>query len=77
MSDYNESVQVDTKNFDYSFREVEEGESTFQGVEPSEWRCIAFGVSYSPVKGHHPNWFHRQMCWLLLGVRWVKDVENK
>ena len=41
--------------------------------EPSEWHCIAFGVSYTPVKGHHPNWFHRQMCLLLLGVRWVKD----
>ena len=46
---------------------------TFILPRPSEWRCIAFGVSYHPMKGHHPNWFHRQMSSLLLGVRWVKD----
>jgi steroid 5-alpha reductase family enzyme len=34
-------------------------------------------VNYRPMKGRHPNWFHRQMFWLLLGVRWVKDAESE
>jgi len=67
MSDDNESVQVDLHG----------AEATIQIPKPSEWRCIAFGVGYTPAKGHHPNWFHRQMCWLLLGVRWVKNVESE
>jgi hypothetical protein len=41
--------------------------------KPSEWSCNAYGVNYRPTKGNHPNWFYRQMCFLLLGVRWVKD----
>jgi hypothetical protein len=43
--------------------------------EPSEWSCNVYGVNYSPMKGDHPNWFCRQMCFLLLGVRWVKNKE--
>jgi len=72
MSNDNESIQVNMDNFDP--RGVE---TTIQIPKLSEWRCIAFGVSYTPVKGYHPNWFHRQMCWLLLGVRWVKNVESE
>jgi len=45
--------------------------------EPSEWSCNAYGVNYRPTKGNHPNWFRRQMCFLLLGVRWVKDKESE
>jgi hypothetical protein len=45
--------------------------------EPSKWSCNAYGVNYRPTKGNHPNWFCRQMCFLLLGVRWVKDKENE
>lgn len=43
--------------------------------KPSEWSCNAYGVNYIPTKGNHPNWLGRQMCWLLLGVRWVKNEE--
>jgi len=46
-------------------------------LEPSKWSCNAYGVNYRPTKGNHPNWFHRQMCFLLLGVRWVKDKESE
>jgi hypothetical protein len=46
-------------------------------LEPSKWSCNAYGVNYRPTKGNHPNWFRRQMCFLLLGVRWVKDVESE
>ena len=54
---------------------VESGTLIFP--EPSEWSCSAYGINYRPMKGNHPNWFCRQMCLLLLGVRWVKDEESE
>ena len=72
MSNDNESIQVNWENFDPL-----PSDYSFHIPKPSEWRCIAFGVTYRPMKGHQPNWFHRQMCRLLLGVRWVKDVESE
>ena len=72
MSNDNESIQVDMENFDPRLLQT-----IIQIPKLSEWRCIAYGVNHRPMKGHHPNWFHRQMCWLLLGVRWVKDGESE
>ena len=49
--------------------------------ERSEWVCYISGdpsrvsgnVTFIPSKGAEPNWFHRQMHWLLLGVKWYKN----
>jgi len=72
MSNNNESIQVDMENFDPRLVQT-----AIQVPKLSEWSCIAYDVSYRPMKGRHPNWFHRQMFWLLLGVRWVKDEDSE
>jgi hypothetical protein len=48
--------------------------------ERSEWVCYISGdpsrscsVKFIPSKGEEPNWFHRQMHWLLLGLKWYKN----
>ena len=49
--------------------------------EKSEWVCYISGdpskvggsVTFRPSKGEEPNWFHRQMHWLLLGLKWYKN----
>ena len=42
----------------------------------SEWSCDLFGrsdgITYTPVRGGEPNWFHRLMQRLLLGFKWHK-----
>ena len=43
----------------------------------SEWSCEIFGggmngITYQPVVGGEPNWFHRQMHRWILGFRWRK-----
>lgn len=46
--------------------------------EPSDWQCHLFGwphghgLSYRPIKGDEPNWFHRLMQRLILGHVWEK-----
>jgi hypothetical protein len=44
--------------------------------EFSEWQCHLFGhidgISFTPLKGLEPNWFHRKMQPLILGHVWVK-----
>jgi hypothetical protein len=50
-------------------------------LERSEWVCYISGdpsrvsgsVTFIPSKGEEPNWFHRQMHWLLLGLKWCKN----
>ena len=49
-------------------------------AEHSDWHCYISGdpshvsgtVRFVPEKGNEPNWFHRKMQELLLGVKWVK-----
>lgn len=47
--------------------------------EPSEWKCYLNGYGtpshtvFIPVKGNHPNWFHRLMQELCFGFKWEKD----
>ena len=53
-------------------------------AEKSEWVCYLSGdpsrvegsITVRPNKGNEPNWFHRKMQELMLGVKWVKS-ENK
>lgn len=41
--------------------------------EPSDWVAVLIkGVEWRPEKGSEPNWFHRQMHRLLLGIRWKR-----
>lgn len=52
----------------------------FNQPEKSEWVCYISGdpskvggsVTFRPNKDKEPNWFHRKMHWLLLGVKWHK-----
>ena len=48
--------------------------------EFSEWCCYLFGskpgsggIVWRPHKGKEPNWFWREMQWLILGNLWVKE----
>lgn len=40
--------------------------------EKSEWSCDFYNITYIPDKGHEPNFFHRFMHKLLLGIKWTK-----
>ena len=46
--------------------------------ERSEWECHLFGsrggdgITYQPSIANEPNWFHRQMMWLILDCKWVR-----
>ncbi len=50
--------------------------------ELSDWQCHLFGsngegISWRPLKGKKPNRFWRWMQFLILGNKWVKNVQNK
>jgi len=45
--------------------------------EYSEWTCHLFGggtcgITWTPLKGEHPNWFWRKMQYLCFGNKWEK-----
>jgi hypothetical protein len=44
--------------------------------EYSEWHCVFFGrsqgMTYRPLKGEEPCWFHRKMQALILGHKWER-----
>ena len=51
--------------------------------EFSEWQCLMLGgtrtdvLAWRPRKGGEPNWFWRNMQYLILGNQWVKDPKEK
>ena len=40
----------------------------------SDWECLPFGegITFRPLAGKEPNWFHRTMQRLVFGVKWRK-----
>lgn len=55
--------------------------SEMRWPEPSDWECDVFGMNgwmrVRPEKGKEPNWFWRQMQWLLVGSKWVWRPREK
>jgi hypothetical protein len=47
-------------------------EWTIRPPEQSEWSCYFVGLTYRPQKGKEPNFFHRFMHKILLGIKWTK-----
>jgi len=51
-------------------------------IEQSEWQCYLSGhdkesaTIFTPIKGHHPNFFWRYMHFLMFGFKWVKNKDN-
>ena len=59
------------------FTTKETAEETVEYV-PGPWSCKLFnggksGITLTPPLGSEPNWFWRQMQYLILGNLWVKD----
>jgi len=59
-----------------------EGMHILHTPEKSEWKCYLFGntstnqgMIWIPNKGMEPNWFWRQMQYLILGNKWEKKDE--
>lgn len=54
--------------------------------ELSEWRCYLFGsggpaepggsIVFRPSKGNHPNAWWRFWQYVILGNRWVRDIDS-
>lgn len=42
----------------------------------SEWYVTCANVRYYPDEGQEPNWFHRKMQGLILGLKWKKDEKT-
>jgi len=46
----------------------------FSEPEYSDWKCMWGGnLTFIPLKNNTPNWFHRLMTTILLGVKWEKS----
>lgn len=56
---------------------------TIKQPELSNWHCHLFGsednggITWTPVKGHEPNWFWRWMQFLCFGNRWEREEAEK
>lgn len=48
-------------------------EWTIRPPEQSEWSCCICDITYIPPKGMEPNFIHRFMHKLLLGIKWTKE----
>ena len=53
------------------------GTMTFRQIEYSEWKCTMFGSMHvRPLKGGEPNWFWRWTQHLILGHKWIKELDD-
>jgi len=40
-----------------------------------EWEAVIFGdITFTPIKGGEPNWFHRYMQQLAFGIVWRRKL---
>lgn len=46
--------------------------ATLSMPKNSDWTAAFAGITYTPVEGKEPNWFHRFMQRLCFGIVWSK-----
>lgn len=82
MSNEGESFEFDIECETFLTKQ----EYEFESIKPpklSDWYCCLLGdetndnaLIYTPQKGAEPNWFHRKMQHMFLGIKWHKKNKD-